>query len=84
MDSEDELPPGIPSATGLPIYWLRASSSASVRGGGAGPPPVLWASAFFLVVEGCVSLNRLNYLTEHDIDEKTFMCVKTALGLCYG
>ncbi|MDF4367676.1 hypothetical protein P3387_26510, partial [Vibrio parahaemolyticus] len=33
-------------------------------------------------VEVCVSLNRLNYLTEHDIDEKTFMCVKTAL--CWG
>ena len=30
MDSEDELPPGIPSATGLPIYWLRASSSSLV------------------------------------------------------
>ena len=52
MDSEDELTPGIPSATGLPIYWLRASSSASVRGGGAaGPPPVLRASAFFLLAE---------------------------------
>ena len=24
VDSEDELPPGIPSATGIPIYWLRA------------------------------------------------------------
>ena len=47
--SEEELPPGIPSATGLPAFWLRASSSASVRGGGAGPPPVLLASAFFLL-----------------------------------
>ena len=49
--SEEELPPGIPSATGLPAFWLRASSSASVRGGGAGPPPVLRASAFFLLAE---------------------------------
>ena len=51
VGSEDELPPGIPSATGLPTFWLRASSSASVRGGGAGPPPVLRASAFFLLAE---------------------------------
>ena len=47
----DELPPGIPSATGLPIFWFRASTSASVRGGGAGPPPVLRAFAFFLLAE---------------------------------
>jgi len=26
-------------------------------------------------VEVCVSLNRLHYLTEHEIDERTFMCV---------
>lgn len=51
VGSEDELPPGIPSATGLPAFWLRASSSTSVRGGGAGPPPVLRASAFFLLAE---------------------------------
>ena len=51
VDSEDELPPGIPSATGPPIFWLRASSSASVRGGGAEPPPVLQASVFFLLAE---------------------------------
>jgi len=51
MDSEDALPPGIPSATGLPIFWFRASSSAFVRGGGAGPPPVLRASAYFLLAE---------------------------------
>ena len=49
--SEDELPPGIPSATGLPKFWLRTSSSASVTGGGAGPPPFLQASAFFLLAE---------------------------------
>ena len=51
VDSEDELPPGIPSATGLPISWFRASSSASARGGAAGSPPVLRASAFFLLTE---------------------------------
>ena len=52
VDSEDELPPGIPSATGLAIYWLRASSSACVRGGGAaGTLPNLRASAFFLLAE---------------------------------
>ena len=28
------------------------------------------------LIEVCVSLNRLNYLTEHDIDEKTFMVWK--------
>ena len=49
--SEDELPPGIPSATGRPLFWLRASSSASVRGGAAGPPPVFLASALFLFAE---------------------------------
>ena len=43
--------PGMPSATGQPLFWLRASSSASVRGGGGGPPPVFRASAFFLLAE---------------------------------
>ncbi|KAJ8002283.1 hypothetical protein DPEC_G00178280 [Dallia pectoralis] len=47
----EELPPGIPSDTGLPLFWLSASSSDSVRGGGAGPLPVLRASAFFLLAE---------------------------------
>jgi len=68
---------GSPQPHCLPIFWFRASCSASVRGGGAGPPPILRASAFFLLAERvkvCVSLNRLNYLTEHDIDDKTFMC----------
>ena len=51
VDSEDELPSGIPSATGLPIFWFRASSSASVRGVSAGPPPVLRAFPFFLLAE---------------------------------
>lgn len=37
--------------------------------------------SFCWLIEVCVSLNSLNYLTEHDIDE-TFMCVKTAL--CWG
>ena len=35
-------------------------------------PSLCWLSGRL-----CVSLNRLNYLTERDIDEKTFMCVKT-------
>jgi len=74
VDSKDELSPGIPSATGLPIFWLRASSSASVRGG------ICLLSVGW--VEVCVSLNMLNYFTEYDKDEKTFMCVKTAL--CWG
>ena len=51
LGSEDELPPGIPSATGLPVFRLRVSSSASIRGGGAGPPPVLHKSTFFLLAE---------------------------------
>ena len=50
VDSEDELPPGIPSATGLPVYWLRAPLPP--RGGGAaGPPPALRASASSLLAE---------------------------------
>jgi len=51
LDSEDELPPGIPSASGLPIFWFMASSSASLRGDSAGPPPVSQASVFFLLAE---------------------------------
>ncbi len=39
LTGSDELPPGIPSAAGLPVFWLRASYSAPVRGGGVGPPP---------------------------------------------
>lgn len=51
VTGSDELPPGIPSAIGLPVFRLRAISSAFVSGGGAGPPPVLRASAFFLLAE---------------------------------
>ena len=43
---------------------------------GLGPaplPPLEVAFFLFLLVEVCVSLNGLNYLTEHDIDEKTFI-----------
>lgn len=47
----DELPPGMPSAIGLPEFRLKAISSAVVRGGGAGPPPVFRASAFFLLAK---------------------------------
>ena len=50
VGGSDELPPEMPSAMGRPMLWLRAISSASVRGGGGGgPPPVLRASAFFLL-----------------------------------
>ncbi len=45
VTGSDELPPG------LPVFRLRAISSAFVSGGGAGPPPVLRASAFFLLAE---------------------------------
>lgn len=46
-----EVPPGIPSAIGLPAFKLRAIFSAFVRGGGAGLSPVLRASDFFLLAE---------------------------------
>jgi len=51
VTGSDEVPPGIPSANGLPAFRLRAISSAFDRGGGAGPPPVLRASVFFLLAE---------------------------------
>ncbi len=49
------------------VLWLRASSSASVIGGS--PPPILWASAFFL--------NSNANLLSRILGKKIFMCVKT-------
>lgn len=44
----DDMPPGIPSTTGRPLLRDSASSTAGVREGGDGPPPILQASAFLL------------------------------------
>ncbi len=38
VTGSDQLPPGIPSDTGFPVFRLSAISSAFVSGGGEGPP----------------------------------------------
>lgn len=39
----NQLPPGMLSAVGLPVFWFKASSSASViSGGGSGGPPSIF------------------------------------------
>lgn len=45
----DDVPPSIPSRTGLPLLISKASSSAGVKLAGGGPPPVPATSVFFLV-----------------------------------